>query len=145
MKKGATGPPGKAGARGPTGYPGLQGPFGFKGERVSMSASVGQKLEYYVANIRLNKIDLYCLIISNIYDTHRPFLFVLGYSRTCRRRRRKGTSWRKGTTFYDLKVTFGYIGESPENIYVKYIHGKYEYFENNSVFFGPNMAASQLS
>ena len=32
-------------------------------------------------------------------------------------------------TFYDLKVTFGYIVESPENC------KKYEYFENNNCIF----------
>ena len=34
------------------------------------------------------------------------------------------------TTFYDLKVTFGYIGESPENFM-----SKYEYFENKHCIF----------
>ena len=44
------------------------------------------------------------------------------------------------TTFYDLKVTFGYTGESPENFYVKIM----SILRINIVFFGPNMAASQL-
>ena len=34
------------------------------------------------------------------------------------------------TTFYDFKVKFGYIGESPENT-----HRKYEYFENKYCIF----------
>ena len=35
------------------------------------------------------------------------------------------------TTFYDLKVTFGYIGESPENFMSKYtqLHSFLRYFE----------------
>ena len=28
--------------------------------------------------------------------------------------------WPISTTFYDLKITFGYIGESPENFMSKY-------------------------
>ena len=44
------------------------------------------------------------------------------------------------TTFYDLKVIFWYIGESPENFMSKYtlcqnIHRKYEYFENKHCIF----------
>ena len=45
------------------------------------------------------------------------------------------------TTFYDLKVTFGYIGESPENFMYT---GSMSILRINIVFFGPNMAASQL-
>ena len=54
------------------------------------------------------------------------------------------------TTFYDLKVTFGYIGENPENFMPKYTHRKYIYciymsiLRINIEFFGPNMASSQL-
>ena len=44
-------------------------------------------------------------------------------------------------TFYDLKVTFGYIGESPENFMSKYIQ-EVSILRVNIVFFGPNMAAS---
>ena len=40
-------------------------------------------------------------------------------------------------------LTFGYIGESPENFMSKNA-GSMSIFRINVVFFGPNMAASQL-
>ena len=39
------------------------------------------------------------------------------------------------TTFYDLKVTFGYIGERPDNFMSKYTQEVYEYFENKHCIF----------
>ena len=49
------------------------------------------------------------------------------------------------TTFYDLKIIFGYIGESPENFMYKIYTGSTSILRINIVSFGPNMAASQLS
>ena len=47
------------------------------------------------------------------------------------------------TTFYDLKVTFGYIGESPKK-FVNIYTGRMSILRINIVFFGPNMASSKL-
>ena len=49
------------------------------------------------------------------------------------------------TTFYDLKIIFGYIGESPENFMSKIYTGSTSILRINIVSFDPNMAASQLS
>ena len=45
---------------------------------------------------------------------------------------------------FPFKVTFGYIGESPENFKI-YTGSILSILRINIVFFGPNMAASQLT
>ena len=47
------------------------------------------------------------------------------------------------TAIYDLKITFGCTGASPE-IICQNIRRKYEYFDDETHFWPKNMAASQL-